>query len=389
MLSKDLSLKIAALIVALLLWAGINVFGMQTITVDGITPDVVNMPSNLGIGQDLPKITVKLKVSKAYSVPLDGKMARALIDLEGSGLGERDVPVSVNSQIPNSEIVSISPSTVKVILDPIVERQVPVRVVPDGSPADGYRIAEVKAIPDKVMLRGALSIFQKYSSGVDAKINVNGAKSSFEGDATIDLSSIAAETTPASVKVNVTIEQSEDMKNVGIHVVTKGAPDAGYFVKTINTEPTTVMIKGVREIIDKLTVVDTASLEIKGSKSYEQLVKLSLPTGVEIVSGDDSVKAKIDIGVLEQTKEINAGISVTDVPEGQRVSNISPGTVRVTVRGQGADKLKEDDVRVVISASGREGSFTTKASVDDVRTSGQVRAVSVDSRDIIVSLESQ
>lgn len=388
-LTKDLPLKIAALIVAILLWIGINFFGTQTITVDNITPDVVNLPTALGLGEELPKISVKLKVSKAYTPSADGKEVRALVDLGGSGLGERNVSVSVTSQISNSEVVSVSPSTIRVTLDPIVERQVPVRVVPEGSPAEGYRISEVKANPENVMLRGALGIFQKYSSGVDAKINVDGANASFEGDAKIDLSSVAAETSPTSVKVNVIVEQSENSKNVGVHVVTTGSPDAGYFVKTINTEPAAVMIKGARETVDQLSVVDTLPVTIQGSSSYEQIVKLALPTGVEMASGEDSVKVKVEIGVLEQTKELNVGISVTNVPEGWRVTNISPSSVRVTVRGQGAAQVKEDDVKVILSASGREGSFTIKATTNDVRTPSQIGVVSVDQKDINISLESE
>ncbi len=389
--TKDVPLKIFALFVAVLLWAGINFWGSQTLTVENITPDVVNMPSGLGLGENLPTVNVRVRAPRNVSAAQGGnKLVRVFVDLRGSGIGERITAVSVTTQTPNTEVVSVSPSSITVTLDPIVEREVPLRVLPQGNPTEGYRVGSVTITPEKIKVRGPLGVFRSMSSGIDAKINVEGAKDSFETEAVVDLPSGTQAVDISRIMAKVTMEHSQETKNVGIRVRTQGTPADGYFIRSITTTPSNVTIKGLNEVLGQIATIDTEIVDITNANSTREVnLRLVLPNGVAVTAGEESVNARIDIVPLEGTKQLNAEVIVRDVADGLRTSSVSPNSIKVSIRGNNVQGLKDEDVRVIISASGRnEGTFSVKAKVEDVQTPGRTQAVSVDQRDISVRLES-
>lgn len=389
--SKDFTLKVFAIAVAIVLWTSINFFGSRTVALSNITPDIVNMPTGLGLSENLPKVSIQLRAPKIANISdkKDGTQPiRAFIDLSGSSVGERTVTVKVTTDIPNATIISVIPNTIDIALDPLVEREVPVRIVPEGVPAEGFKIGTIKTDPEKIKIRAALGLFQRISSGVDAKISVNGVKESFEGDAYLVLPE-GTQSATDRVKVTVTIEQAETTKNVGIQVKTTGRPQDGYFVRGISTDPVTVEINGIRDIVDSISGIDTSVFNIQGlSATKDADLQLQLPTGV--TSTQKSVKTHIDIAPLEGTKEINATISLKNIIDGLRVGSISPSAIRVSIRGNGVENMSDGDVKVVLDVSNRGGGdFSIQPQLADVQVTGQARAVSIEARDVSIRLENQ
>ena len=281
--SKDFSLKILAVAVAIILWGSINFFGSHTVTLTNITPDIVNMPTGLGLSDSLPKVSVQLRAPRTANISDEKSVTqpiRAFIDLGESSIGERTVTVKVTTDIPNATIISVVPNTIDIALDPLIEKEIPVRIVPEGVPADGYRIGTIQSDPQKIKIRAALGLFQRISSGVDAKINIEGVKDSFEGDAYLTLPE-GTQSATDRVKVTVTVEQAEKTKNVGIRVKTAGNPEDGYFVRGITTDPLTAEISGVRDVVDSLNEIDTSVFNIQGSNATKDAdLQLQLPAGV-------------------------------------------------------------------------------------------------------------
>lgn len=389
--SKDFTLKIFAITVAIVLWASINFFGSRTVDLNNITPDIVNMPTGLGLSDNLPKVSIQVRAPRTANISSekDGNQpVRAFIDLSGSSVGERTATVKVTTDIPNATIISVVPNTIDIALDPLIEKEVPVRVVPEGVPAEGFIIGAIKTDPEKIKIRAALGLFQRISSGVDAKISINGAKESFEGDAYLSLPE-GTQSATDRVKVSITIEQAETTKNVGVQVKTTGNPQDGYFVRGITTDPVTVEISGVRDTVASISAIDTSILNIQGLNAAKDAdLQLQLPTG--ITSTQKNIKTHIDIAPLEGTKELNATISLKNILDGLRVGSISPSTIRVSIRGNGVENMSDSDIKVVLDVSNRGGGdFTIQPQLADVQVSGQARAVSIESRDVSIRLENQ
>jgi YbbR domain-containing protein len=387
--TKDLNIKLLALAVAVGLWATLSFLGNHTVIIDNITPDIVNIPTGLGLGENLPKVTVQLRAPLTNNSTQDkNQLVRAFIDLSGSGIGERTVSVSVTTSIPNATVISVVPNTITVALDPSVEREVPVRIIPEGSPAEGYQLGIIQPNPQLIKVRAALGLFQTLSSGIDAKINVAGIRETFEGDAYLILPS-GVQSSFEKVRVKIAVEQTQISKSLGIRVKTAGTPQNGYFVRGITTTPVTVEITGNRNLVDPLTLVDTEPINIDGAISARDGdLKPTLPEGVKLSSGETTIRAHVDIAPLEDTKEIIAPISIKDLPDGLRASSINPSSLKVSLRGKNVVALQNNDAKIYISASGKnEGTFSIQPQLSDIVTPDQTTAVAIEQKSVNITLE--
>lgn len=387
---SDLPTKVVALVGALLLWAGVTFLGSRTVVIENVPVSLVNLPGDLGVSQGVTPVTVRVRVSRTLKSDADlVHLVRAFIDVEGSGLGERTALVTVTPADPRVDILSVTPASLRVTLDPVVERTVPVRVVPTGTPQEGYRIGEVQAIPERARVRGALGVLERLS-GVEATVDVGSATTAIESEISLTVPE-GVSVAPNRVRVTVAIEQAESTKTVGIRVVTKGSPAPGYWVRAVTTDPATVAIRGPREVIERLQALETAPIDVGGARDViNVIVNLVLAEGLNVIGSDGKVGVQVDVAPLAGTKEIAASILVVDVPDGMRVDSIAPPVLRAVVRGEGEvfDRLRAEDIQVVLSAVGRErGSFTVAPSLDAVRAPSGVRAVSLEKKDVTVTLE--
>jgi YbbR domain-containing protein len=98
---------------------------------------------------------------------------------------------------------------------------------------------------------------------------------------------------PSSVKV--TTEETVT-KTVKVVPLITGAPERGYYMKSVDVEPQTVIIEGVRSEIARIKNVRTEPLDITGlNESFTQDMKLDL-TGKNIRSKISDVNVEVVIG---------------------------------------------------------------------------------------------
>lgn len=389
-ITKDLSLKIAAVAAAALVWLAVTLLGARTVTVSDVPVSVVNVPSDLGLASELPTVSVRLRVPRTRPSGENlQQLVRAIVDLEGSGIGERSVPVTAIPIDSGVSVVSVTPSSLRVALDPLAERDLPVRISTDGEPAEGYRVGDTTVSSEEVRVQGALGMLQKIS-GVDAHVSVEGADSDIETEVQLSVPD-TLRITPDTVTVRIVIEQADTAKTVGIEVRTTGNPASGYFVSSVAANPQVAHIQGPRELLDNLGSVKTEAINIDGvSQTVEDTVKLDLPEGVSRSNGDETVRVKVEIAPLEGTKEVQASVSVTNAGDGLRVASVSPASLRVTLRGSSdaLDRIRDGDVIVAISVSGKsDGEVRIRPTEDAVRVPSEVRAVGVEDREVTVVLE--
>ena len=98
---------------------------------------------------------------------------------------------------------------------------------------------------------------------------------------------------PSSVKV---ITEETATKTVRVRPVVVGEPERGYFVKSVEVAPQTLVIEGIRSEVGKINIIRTEPLDITGSnESVTQDVKLDLISS-NIRSKTAVVKVKVAIG---------------------------------------------------------------------------------------------
>lgn len=390
LIADDIGAKLLALSLAIALWAGVTFFGSRTVTAEDVPVSVSNLREDLALASPLSPVRVRIRAPRSV---LQGRnpheLVRAFVDLSGRGLGAQSTEVTVVPADARVSVLLVLPERLTLTLDPVVQRTLPIKAVAEGTPAPGYRVGQAQIDPATVQVRGALGRLQA-TAAIEAVVPVEGATASFEGEVPLRFPE-GLNPLLDRVQVKLEIVQAEETKTLGVRVVTTGSPASGMWVRSITTDPAVVTVRGPRGALDARTFLETAPLRLEGARgTIRQTLDLLLPANVTVVGGEPRVQAQAEIVPIEGTKEVRAAVQVTNLPDGLRVVNVTPNTVRVTVQGseETLSELRDDQVTYGISASGRDaGTFTVRSRREDVRVPEGIRVVSVEGIDIAVTLE--
>jgi hypothetical protein len=152
----NLLLKLTSLGLAGLLWFVIA--GEKTAeTAMEIAVELRNVPQDLVLlDEPLHHVRIRVRASPGILQSLDPAHIYALIDLSGVGEGQRLLHLTPESiEIPfGVDVVAITPSTMPLRFERTLERAIDVRPRLEGTPAEGYEVAEVVCEPAQVRISG-------------------------------------------------------------------------------------------------------------------------------------------------------------------------------------------------------------------------------------------
>jgi len=297
---KNLSLKILALALAILLEAQFN------------NPKSVDLQLDITL-RNLPISKMVLSPENAES----GLSARAVVRgpgplVEGLSATEQKVFIDVppgNSNVfsvelrpeqlrlPRGvEVVGIEPSTFDFTLERVIRRQLPVVVNYEGEPAKGYSIKRLRPLPATVLARGPQSELRGKFEVETRPLDVTDVSSSktFE----VALQDIGRYTRLAvnfvSVEVEViAIEQTRKFEKLSLKVL---APPG--FAATVEPTRVDVEIAG-REGVVKNLEPKMITLEADGRNlpegRHQVAVSATLPNGVEVIR---TVPEKVSVNLI-------------------------------------------------------------------------------------------
>lgn len=180
---EDWGIKLLALTITFVLWLAVSDLNKPRTIRTAVQLNFL-LPNNLEISNETPK-TVEVELTgsreRLNSMKLLDLVATA--DISDSQAGERMIrllPDRVQMDLPPGvKIDSFRPTTIPVLLEPNVERQIPVEIKLVGQPADGYEVVRSSAQPGLVTVRGPLSLVEKLRQASTESISIAGRKESF------------------------------------------------------------------------------------------------------------------------------------------------------------------------------------------------------------------
>jgi len=220
---NNLGLKAISLLLALLLW--LQVAGQQTVQRTLSLPvEFVNMPSEMEISNEYERqVDVVLRSQRSIPNFEEGNLT-VKIDLRGAIPGaEKSYPLSaenVSDRPSGLEVVSITPSRIRLLLENIVRKSID--VVPElvGEPAEGFEVTKVQA--PQVTIIGPQSRVQEVSEAKTEPIGITGSSSTLVRNVSVDIDDLALRMEPTSVDVVITIEEQRrevQFRRIPIEVV--------------------------------------------------------------------------------------------------------------------------------------------------------------------------
>jgi YbbR domain-containing protein len=320
--TRNWPLKLAAIVLATMLYAGFVLSQSVQEYTGGVQIDKLNVPTTATLSDNLPAVTrIRYYAVGNASARASAESFKATIDLVNVDPNGTPTFVSVRVQSvdPRFTVADWEPRTIKVSLDPLkIRNNIPVQVNVGPTPA-GLDVRPAVVTPSTVSIRGPASVVDRV---VKVQATVDIEPSGLDVDRNVDLIPVDAvgdrvapvDVEPAAAHVRVAVFKTLRSRPLPVTPTLSGAPAAGYQVTAITVDPLLISVEGEADALVGLAQADTALVSITGAtRNVVQDVGLALPAGVLPVGGNLTVKVTVTIKPIASTRTYDAGVVLAGV----------------------------------------------------------------------------
>lgn len=175
---RNLHLKFFALLLSVIFWIFVVSFENEFVDFPKEIPvQVFNLSSDLALVSEIAPVRLTLRTKDPGVIrSLSQDDFEAYVDLRESGVGKRQLKVSVTSKNPNIAVSRITPSEVDIELESIRKKIVfPELQTTEGSPLEGFEPASITLSKASVTVNGPESLLKKLKA-VSAVIKFDGTE---------------------------------------------------------------------------------------------------------------------------------------------------------------------------------------------------------------------
>lgn len=347
LVTRNWQLKLGAVALALVLYTGLVYSGSFT---DASMPSVpvqqINQPNGAYVmTQQLGTVEVHYRESRGQggAARVTPDTFSATVDLGKYNMDNpgqaQALPISVKSLDSSVQVLSYSPSTVRVVLDVLAEKSVPV-VVDYGTVPPGLEVSTPTVSPSSVEAKGPSSRLNQVVRAI-ARLQIDASGIDISNQpfdvVPVDADGVRVESvelTPSAVVVNINVKSVETSKTVPVSAALTGTPASGYEISGFTTSPLVVTLRGTPETLSGISEVSTESFSVTGltgSKTFT--VNLVLPPGTTLSGGvPTTVTVAVTITAQVGSRTFQVGVLCTGAAAGTscqpQVSQVS-----ITVAG--------------------------------------------------------
>jgi YbbR domain-containing protein len=342
---RNWPLKLAAIGLATVLYAGVSLSGNERTWPGGVPIEVLDPPPGAAV-LDLPGSVTSIR----YRAPIEvaSQLANgsftASIDLGGvtpiPGGPPVAVPVMVSAVDPRIQIIDFTPRSVNIRVDTVISRPMSV-TVDRGTVPDGLTLGAPKVTPATVIVHGASSRVGAVQA-VIARVAIDASGLNVDQDVDLEATDETGATVPGvevvPQRVHVSIDVARELAYATLPVtpVIVGAPAAGYRLTGVRVDPQTVTVSGESSAVERLSAISTKPLDISGqADTVQQVVDLDLPADVSLV-GPAGVALVATIEPDQGSRTYQVGVQLSGARAARQYALSTP-TVLVTLAGSTPD----------------------------------------------------
>lgn len=386
-LRNNLSLKIAAIFLALILWSYViaETNPPRPLTLDNIPVKLENIEelkvSGLTISEDITSVIknvkVNLEVRQKELKLVNAENVTARIDFSKTN-EKGEIQYKIIATTKYGTVLNVQPSVVTLTVDDYIKKTIPVKCeVKDG--LQSYYIGQPALSPDVIDIMGARKDVVKASS---ALCRVDLSKETSSINQSVDLTILDNDGNPLDnsvyferlpsviVKIDILPKKEVVINGLG-SIVNAGKIKEGYEIGGISVEPQKIEIAGEKALLDAISEVYLEDMDVSGAS--EDMTFNVLPKSIEGVRflNVNEIAAIVHIS-QKQTQKVFKGvpIAVQNLPSGLSAS-LNPKTVDITVSGGVEDikNLQKSDIKLFIDLAGySKGSYTLSVQAESIET---------------------
>lgn len=301
---NDLTLKIFALVIAIILWSYVMsevnppfTSEFKNVNVDFINESALEKQGLVVMEPKNANIRVSVSGRRSEVLQVSGSDIIAQVDLNGYSEGNVKVPVYV--QVPSDvRIVDYSPKEILFKFDKIIRRDSPVAVETQGNLPKGYVLGTPEVKPQSVYIEGPRTWINSVAKAVafvkvtdkteDIKATVPIKVVDDEGN---DVRGISKEQNVVDIFIPV-----YQTKKVPIELQTESQLPDNYEIVNVNINPSTIEIKGKKANLSGVSSISTKPVDINSLIGNRNVpVELELPEGVSLVDPNQKVTITLNI----------------------------------------------------------------------------------------------
>jgi len=224
-------MKLVSLLLAFFLWFSINVSERDAERVVELPVTIRKLQPGLIVTTPPSKpISVTLRGPRTILDGVDERKVRLSLDLASATAGDTRIELSADMLRPELprriKILRLEPARVKIHVERLARRRIPVRPDLAGMPALGYTVAESTVVPDHVEATGPASKVDDLKEISTESIDLRGAADTIQHDALLAWAGDFVSFTPDHVTVSVTLEEvmvSRDFRRVDVRILNADA----------------------------------------------------------------------------------------------------------------------------------------------------------------------
>lgn len=317
-----------------------------------------------------PYVTLTLKgtINDIYSINED--QFKVVVDLGAYVLkkGENNIPVQIQQSPDIVKILNSDNLWVKISLDDLVEKTVPLKVAVTGKAKEGYYpMTPANNITD-VSVKGP-SKFVKLIDRGEVKCDIGGMYRDLNIILPIQAVDANGNTIgevnvqPKSIGVKIPIKRA---KTVSINVKTMGKLSGDRVLDKVAVMPEKVDIIGEESIINNINSLDTQPIDLASSNLDEISAKLVVPKGVTLVNNTNGyVKVKVYSSTI-LNKDISLAVKTINADNNYNIT-LDEDKVTITISGleSAINNLKSQDIECYVDLSSmKEGQHNLPVNVN-------------------------
>ncbi len=293
-LFDNVGLKFLSVVLAITVFLLINTDKDREITVRiGVKYDYP--ADKVLVSEQLDEVRVTLKGPWRRLRRFDEReLNRINLDLRNAPSGEVAItPDMITNLAPGLAVTSITPRSVRVTFDKRVEKLVEVTPTVAGRPQHGYVVAELKAIPPTIKVRGGERLLAALTAIRTSEVNLDGKSESFEQLAELAPPDGVAFDPTQRIAVNVRIEEELVTRRVPDLVVIPRGDGVDATKWTITPRHVEVTLTGTRLAVEKGKDAMRPIVKLAAGDTRTREVEVTidgLPPGVGIRVYPDRVK---------------------------------------------------------------------------------------------------
>lgn len=398
-ISSPLFLRVIAVAIAFAFWfyaPGARVTeATRTLT---IPLEYLNVPPQTTVKGAVKRLSVTLSGAPGVLSSLSPDSVVCEVDARGLGVGK--YRLAVRAITPKDVmLVDLVPTHVDVELLRYIDRLIPVEVAVENGLPPGLFLDMVEVIPREVSVRGSEKDLAKIGA---ARISPSLEELKAGGEMTQTVEILKSEefedevsVEPKRVKFNAVLAEGVPKKTVPVNARILGKPADDFRLKAVIVEPAVITVEGPLPKLDKVSKVDTETIDIADIDKEQNMVIPLRPPEDDLVKivGSPSVRVNVLLTPFTVTRLLSR---VAVEAEGRSVYpgwKVEPSSVNITVEGVPSEVNSLDEEELPIQPFVNVTNIVSRRLTVPVqvrnRTEGKLKVVRVEPSSVNVIAEVQ